>query len=84
MAKKKPVVQLEPFRQKSSIIHEVFQAAKSGVDEKTIIKIVNKRKGNAFTVLRTLKSGSKGNFLWDVDDSDGWLKVTNIRSAPKS
>lgn len=73
----------EPYRQKSSIIHQAFQMAKRGVSEQKIIDFVRMSRGNPVRVINELKSGQGGGFLWDVEEHHGWMKITRIRPAPK-
>jgi hypothetical protein len=73
----------EPYKQKSSIIHQAFQMAKHGVKEVELTKYITKRSGNPARVLKELKKGAAQGFLWDVEDFNGYLKITNVRSAPK-
>ena len=73
----------EPYRQKTSIIHQAFQLAKKGVKESELTRYITKRSGNAARVLKELKKGSAQGYLWDVDDFNGYLKITNIRAAAK-
>lgn len=73
----------EPYRQKSSIVHQAFQLAKKGATEKEIVRLVNSMKGDSARILKKLRRGYGGKFLWDVEEARGRIRVLNIRPAAK-
>lgn len=74
-----------PYRQESSIIYQAFCAATKGIKEEKLMKLVTDMGGSPFRVLKVLKRGhdSKGVWSWDVDESKGWFKIINVRTAAK-
>jgi hypothetical protein len=79
MKRKKLLKQYEPYRQKGSLIYHAFAMARQGCKEEDLKKMVTKGGGDPVRTLRRLKSGMNKDYQWDVDESNGWIKVFNVR-----
>ena len=73
----------EPYRQKTSIIYHAFRMAQKGSKISTIVKTIHCMEGDADRILKRLRSGQGGHFKWDVEEYNGWIKISNIKPLPR-
>ena len=72
-----------PYRVRGTISYTAFRMAEKGTTDSEIMKFTKKMKGNYIRIIKKLKGGVGGGFLWDVEEWNGRLKILNIRIAPK-
>ena len=74
----------EPYRQPGSILRIAFLACQKGISETDLVKLIKSHGGGmgvtgTRVILKIMKRGHDKDFRWDVDDSKGRIKITNVR-----
>jgi hypothetical protein len=75
----KKVQHREPFREPGTILNYAWECACKGIAEQQLVNFIRGRGADPARILRQIKKGHKGSFVWDVDDTNGFLRVKNVR-----
>lgn len=69
----------EPYRQVGSLIRQAFQMCLKGTTEQELVRMITNRGGSPRVIVKILKQGYDREFRWDVLESRGKIKISNVR-----
>lgn len=68
-----------PFRQSQSMTAKAWMmCATSGILVQDLVKWVRQQGGDSRRILRIVRSGSRHDVRWKVDEHNGFLKITYL------